>query len=29
MSEAILGSDGGMQLIRSFVESAGAWEAAR
>ena len=29
MSESILGSDDGMQLIRSFVESAQAWEAAR
>ena len=29
MSESILGSDDGMQLIRSFVESAKAWEAAR
>jgi phosphoribosylformylglycinamidine synthase subunit PurQ / glutaminase len=29
MSESILGSDDGMQLIRSFVESARAWEAAR
>ena len=29
MSESILGSDDGMQLIRSFVESARAWETAR
>ena len=28
MSEAILGSDDGLQLIRSLVESAGEWEAA-
>jgi phosphoribosylformylglycinamidine synthase subunit PurQ / glutaminase len=28
MSEGILGSDGGMQLIRSLVESAAEWEAA-
>jgi phosphoribosylformylglycinamidine synthase len=28
MSEAILGSDDGMQLIRSLVESAREWEAA-
>ena len=28
MSEMILGSDDGMQLIRSFVESSGDWEAA-
>jgi phosphoribosylformylglycinamidine synthase len=28
MSESILGSDDGMQLIRSFVESSGDWEAA-
>jgi phosphoribosylformylglycinamidine synthase len=28
MSESILGSDDGMQLIRSLVESAGEWEAA-
>ncbi len=28
MSEAILGSDDGMQVIRSLVESAGEWEAA-
>ena len=27
MSESILGSDDGMQLIRSFVESSGDWEA--
>jgi phosphoribosylformylglycinamidine synthase len=29
MSESILGSDDGMQLIRSFVDSAAAWETAR
>ena len=29
MSESILGSDDGMQLIRSFVESSGDWEAAK
>jgi phosphoribosylformylglycinamidine synthase len=29
MSESILGSDDGMQLIRSFVESARVWETAR
>ncbi|MGD0017798.1 MAG: phosphoribosylformylglycinamidine synthase subunit PurQ [Candidatus Limnocylindrales bacterium] len=29
MSEAILGTDDGMQLIRSFVDSAKAWEAGR
>ena len=29
MSEAVLGSDDGMQLIRSFVDSAKAWEAGR
>jgi phosphoribosylformylglycinamidine synthase subunit PurQ / glutaminase len=29
MSETILGSDDGMQLIRSFVESARAWESQR
>jgi phosphoribosylformylglycinamidine synthase len=29
MSEGVLGSDGGMQLIRSFVDSASAWEGAR
>jgi phosphoribosylformylglycinamidine synthase I len=28
MSEGIMGSDGGMQLIRSLVETAAAWEAA-
>jgi len=28
MSESILGSDDGMQLIRSFVESSRDWEAA-
>jgi phosphoribosylformylglycinamidine synthase I len=28
MSETIMGSDGGMQLIRSLVESAAEWEAA-
>jgi phosphoribosylformylglycinamidine synthase len=28
MSESILGSDDGMQLIRSFVESSGDWETA-
>ena len=28
MAESILGSDDGMQLIRSFVESSGAWETA-
>ena len=28
MSESILGSDDGMQLIRSLVDSAGEWEAA-
>jgi phosphoribosylformylglycinamidine synthase len=28
MSEGVLGSDDGMQLIGSFVESAGTWEAA-
>jgi phosphoribosylformylglycinamidine synthase len=28
MSEAILGSDDGLQLIRSLVESAREWEAA-
>jgi hypothetical protein len=28
MSEEILGSDEGMQLIRSLVESAKEWEAA-
>jgi hypothetical protein len=29
MSESILGSDDGMQLIGSFVESARAWETGR
>jgi len=29
MSESILGSDDGMQLIRSFVDSAKAWETGR
>ena len=29
MSESILGGDDGMQLIRSFVESARAWESGR
>ncbi len=29
MAEGILGSDDGMQLIRSLVQSAGEWEAAR
>ncbi len=29
MSEAILGRDDGMQLIRSLVESAAAWDAAQ
>ena len=29
MSESILGSDDGMQLISSFVESARTWEATR
>jgi phosphoribosylformylglycinamidine synthase subunit PurQ / glutaminase len=29
MSESILGTDEGMQLIRSLVESARVWEAAR
>ena len=29
MSESILGSDDGMQLISSFVESARAWETGR
>ena len=28
MSESVLGNDGGMQLIRSLVESAAEWEAA-
>ena len=28
MSEGVLGNDGGMQLIRSLVESAAAWESA-
>lgn len=28
MSESILGSDGGMQLVRSLVESAKEWESA-
>ena len=28
MAESILGSDDGMQLIRSFVESSGDWETA-
>jgi phosphoribosylformylglycinamidine synthase len=28
MSESVLGTDGGMQLIRSLVESAAEWEAA-
>jgi phosphoribosylformylglycinamidine synthase len=28
MAEGIIGSDGGMQLIRSLVETAAAWEAA-
>jgi hypothetical protein len=28
MSESILGSDDGMQLIRSLVDSAEEWEAA-
>ena len=28
MAEGIMGSDGGMQLIRSLVETAAAWEAA-
>jgi hypothetical protein len=28
MTEGILGNDGGMQLIRSLVESAKDWEAA-
>jgi phosphoribosylformylglycinamidine (FGAM) synthase-like amidotransferase family enzyme len=28
MSEAVLGNDGGMQIVRSLVESAAAWEKA-
>ena len=28
MAEEIMGNDGGMQVIRSLVESAAAWEAA-
>ena len=28
MAEEIMGADGGMQIIRSLVESAAAWEAA-
>ena len=28
MAEGVMGSDGGMQVIRSLVESAAAWEAA-
>jgi phosphoribosylformylglycinamidine synthase I len=28
MSESVMGNDGGMQLIRSLVESAAAWESA-
>jgi hypothetical protein len=28
MSESILGNDGGMQLVRSLVESAKEWESA-
>jgi phosphoribosylformylglycinamidine synthase len=28
MAEGVMGSDGGMQIIRSLVESAAAWEAA-
>jgi hypothetical protein len=28
MSEAILGTDGGMQVIRSLIDSAAEWEAA-
>jgi len=28
MAEGILGNDGGMQIIRSLVDSAAAWEAA-
>ena len=29
MSETILGTDGGMQVVRSLVESAAKWEAGR
>jgi phosphoribosylformylglycinamidine synthase len=29
MSESILGSDGGMQVVRSLIESASEWEARR
>jgi phosphoribosylformylglycinamidine synthase len=29
MSESILGTDGGMQVVRSLVESAAKWEAGR
>jgi phosphoribosylformylglycinamidine synthase subunit PurQ / glutaminase len=29
MAEGILGTDGGMQVVRSLVESAAKWEAAR
>jgi phosphoribosylformylglycinamidine synthase len=29
MSEVILGTDGGMQVVRSLIVSAGEWEARR